>query len=308
MGLDLLTAMRVFTTVADAGSFAAAADRLELSRAMVTRYVAQLEAHLAVRLMHRTTRRMSLTEAGREYQRHVAQVLALVQESADAVGRHATAPTGTLRVASAVGFQRELQRAVSAFLFEQPGIRIELSLAERRIDLVEDGFDLAVRIGAAMEPGLVARRLARVRTVACASPAYLKRRGTPRSPQDLAGHNCLAYEHKDWGAEWLFRRGRATQAVAVSGNLRASGGTVLVGAALDGLGVILEPEFLVCDALRDGRLVSLLRGWQSVELALFAVYPERRHLPPKVRCFIDFLVKAFGGTPPWERWALEHVR
>lgn len=301
MSLDLLAAMRAFTTVVEAGSFAGAADKLEISRAMATRHVALLEAHLGVRLLHRTTRRLSLTEAGTDYHQRASQVLGMVQEAADVVQQQARTPSGTLRVASAVGFQGRLREATCAFLRAQPAIQVELSLGERRVDLVEEGFDLAVRVASAIEPGLVARRLARVRTVLCAAPQYLAARGRPRSPKDLAQHNCMTYAHKDWRSEWQFRRGSEALAVPVTGNLRSSGGSVLVEAAIEGLGVVLEPEFIVCDALRERKLVRLLPRWQTPELAVFAVYPERRHLPLKVRAFIDHLVAAFT-QPPWERW------
>ena len=304
MAIDVVAAMRVFSTVVDAGSFAAAADKLEMSRAMATRHVAQLEAHLGVRLLHRTPRRLSLTEAGNEYYARVLQVLGMVQEAADAATQHARTPTGTLRVASSVGFgERHLERAVADFLRQSPGIHIELALGEQRVDLVEEGFDLAVRVAAEIEPGLVARRLARVRTLCCASPGYLQAHGVPRAPQDLRLHNCMSYAHKIWRSEWHFRRGKDLQVVPISGNLRSSGGSVLVGAAVGGLGIVMEPEFLLCEALARKELVPLLPQWRPPELALWAVYPERHHLPLKVQAFIDFLLQAFGSPPYWERWA-----
>jgi DNA-binding transcriptional LysR family regulator len=302
LSLDLLAAMRVFTSVVEAGSFAAAADKLDISRAMATRHVALLESHLGVRLLHRTTRRLALTEAGTQYHQRAAQVLGMVQEAADVVQQQARTPSGTLRVASAVGFQRYVGEAVCIFLRAQPAIQVELSLGERRADLIEEGFDLAVRVTTIIEPGLVARRLARVRTVLCAAPAYLAARGTPHSPQDLADHNCMSYAHKDWRSEWQFRRGSEALTVPVTGSFRASGGSVVAEAAVDGMGIVLEPEFIVCDALRDGRLVPLLPQWQTLELSAFAVYPQRRHLPLKVRAFVDHLVAVFAAPPPWERW------
>lgn len=304
MGVDLIAAMRVFTQVVDAGSFAAAADKLEMSRAMVTRHVAQLESHLGVRLLHRTTRRLSLTEAGAQYQQRAVQVLGLVQEAADSAAQHARSPSGTLRIASSVGFgHAHLQPAITAFLRQYPQVQVDLHLAERTVDLVEEGFDLAVRVATRIDPGLVARRLARVRTLMVAAPAYLKARGTPRKPQDLLAHNCFSYAHKDWRAEWHLRRGEEAHDVPVRGNLRASGGAVLVLAALEGDGIALEPEFMLCEHLAAGRLVRVLPQWQTPELAVHAVYPERHHLPLKVRCFVDHLAQAFTDRPPWERWS-----
>lgn len=305
MALDLIAAMRVFTTVVEAGSFAAAADRLEMSRAMVTRHVAQLESHLGVRLLHRTTRRLSLTEAGAEYQRRAAQVLGLAQEAADVAAQHARAPSGTLRITSSVGFGHgPLQPAISSFLRQYPGVQIDLQLSERTVDLVEEGFDLAVRVASSLDPGLVARKLARVRVLCCAAPAYLQAHGVPRTPQDLLAHNCMSYAHKDWRSEWHFRRGNQAQAVPIAGNLRASGGSVLVAAAIAGDGIVMEPEFHLWQALAKGRLVRVLPQWQTPELALYAVYPERHHLPLKVRCFIDHLARCFEAPVPWERWSL----
>lgn len=304
MALDLLAAMRVFTTVVDSGSFAAAADKLEMSRAMVTRHVALLESHLGVRLLHRTTRRLSLTEAGTEYHRRAGQVLGLVQEAADVAAQQTRTPSGTLRIACSIGFGHgPLQPAISSFLRQYPDVQIDLQLSERTVDLVEEGFDLAVRVASSLDPGLVARRLARVRVLCCASPAYLQAHGTPRKPQDLAAHNCMSYAHKDWRSEWHFRRGDETQAVPIAGNLRASGGSVLVSAAVAGDGIVMEPEFHLHEALAKGRLVRVLPRWQTPELTLYAVYAERHHLPLKVRCFIDHLARCFDEPAPWERWS-----
>jgi DNA-binding transcriptional LysR family regulator len=228
------------------------------------------------------------------------QVLALVQEAADVVQQQVHVPSGTLRVASAVGFQRHLHEAISAFVRAHPAVQVDLSLGERRVDLVEEGFDIAVRVAAEIEPGYVARRLARARTRLCAAPAYLQARGVPRSPEDLVSHNCMSYAHKDWRSEWQFRRGSERRTIPITGNFRCDGGSVLVDAAVGGLGIVLEPEFIVCDALRSGQLVHLLPRWQTPEMSVFAVYPQRRHLPLKVRCFIDHLAQMFA-PPPWEQ-------
>ena len=303
MAFDLLAAMRVFTTVADTGSFAAAAERLSLSRAMASRHVALLEQHLNTRLMHRTTRRLSLTEAGVEYHQRSTQVLALVQEAGDVAGRHAAKPAGLLRVATSIGFgQQHLEQAVLRFLRQHPGVQVELQMGEARVNLVEEGFDLAVRVATQVEPGMVARRLARVRILLAAAPAYLAKHGTPHKPSDLAAHNCLVYAHKDWRSEWNLRNGGKLESVPIAGDLRASAGTLLVGAAIAGHGIVLEPEFLLHDALRRGQLVRVLPPWHGGELTLSAVYPERRHLPLKVRAFVDFLAQAFGDPPYWEAW------
>ena len=301
MSVDIAVCMRVFTAVVEAGSFAGAAVKLDLSRAMTTRYLAQLEAHLGVRLLNRTTRKLSLTEAGGDYCQRAIDVLALIDEAGRAAAQEAALPRGTLRVASSIGFGvGHLDRAVAAYLQLYPDVEVDLTLNERKVDLVEEGFDLAIRIATQIDPGLVARRLARVRTVVCAAPAYLRKHGTPKSPSDLAQHNCLTFAHASFQNEWRFRRGDEQQVVRIAGNLRSSSGAIAVGAAMAGLGVILEPAFLPYEALRRKQLVRILADWATPEFSLFAVYPSRRFLPPKVRSFIDFLVQRFAAEPYWD--------
>ena len=300
MAIDIVAGMRVFTAVVDAGSFAGAADKLDLSRGMATRYVAQLEAHLGVRLLNRTTRKLSLTEAGSDYHQRATQILAMVEEAEMSAAQEALVPRGTLRMTTSVGFGvPHLGGAITEYLRRYPGVEVELTLNERAVDLVEEGFDLSVRIAARIDPGLVARRLTGARTVACASPGYLKKRGMPESPEQLIGHNCMTYVHSNWQNEWRFRRNRVERRVRISGNLRGNNGNILVNAAIEGLGVILEPDFLVFEALRQKRLVRILSDWETDELSVFAVYPNRKYLPPKVRSFIDFLADRFAPEPYW---------
>jgi DNA-binding transcriptional LysR family regulator len=301
LALDLLTAMRVFTAVAEAGSFAKAAERLNFSRAMATRYVAQLEAHLGVRLLNRTTRRLSLTEAGNELWQRATQVLTLVQEAELAVAQDVAEPRGTLRINTSVIFgHHHLGQAIRSFLQHHPKMTVDVTLNDRVVDLVEEGYDLAVRIARKIDPGLVARPIARARTVACASPAYLEEHGTPRSPADLARHNCLTYTYTGLPNEWHFRRNGREQRIAVSGNLHANNGDIICDVAARGLGVILQPTFLVYKALRAGQLVRILKNWQTDEFNIYAVYPNRQFLAPKVRSFIDFLLEYFGTQPYWD--------
>ncbi len=301
MAIDIVAGMRVFTAVVDAGSFAGAADRLDLSRGMATRYVAQLEAHLGVRLLNRTTRKLSLTEAGSDYYQRATQILAMVGEAETSVAQEASVPRGTLRVNTSVAFgARHMGRMITEYLQRYPGVEVDLTLNDRTVDLVEEGFDLAIRIAAQVDPGLVARRLTRARIVTCASPAYLERRGTPKSPKQLAEHNCLTYAYSSLQNDWHYRRKGVEQSVRVSGNLRGNNGDILVNAAIEGLGVILQPSFLVFEALRQKQLLRILPGWDSDELSVFAVYPHRKFLPPKVRSFIDFLAERFGPEPYWD--------
>jgi len=302
MAIDVLTGMRVFTTVVEAGSFAGAADRLKLSRGMTSRYVAQIEAHLGVRLLNRTTRRLSLTEAGQDYCQQAAQVLALVENAERTASSGVAEPRGVLRINTSVAFgARHLGPAISAYLQRYPQVKADLMLNDRVVDLVEEGFDVAVRVARRIDPGLVARPITGVRLVACASPGYLKRRGTPAAPADLARHNCLTYEYAGNQNEWRFSQRGREHTVRVAGNLQGNNGEILCSAAVEGLGVILQPSFLVHELLRAKKLTRILQGWDTDAFTVYAVYPSRQFLAAKVRSFIDFLVDYFGPEPYWER-------
>lgn len=291
--------MRVFTTVVDNGSFAAAADKLDLSRGMTSRYVAQVEAHLGTRLLNRTTRRLSLTESGQDYYERAVQVLGLVDEAEKAATSGAAEPGGLLRINTAVAFgTRQLAPAVQAYQAVHPKVRIDVTLNDRVVDLVEEGFDLAVRIARRIDPGLVARPIASVALVACASPAYVKRRGIPRTPAELVRHDCLTYAYTN-PRIWRFTRGGKTEEVKVAGVLHSNNGELLASAAAAGSGICLEPSFIVDDALRKGRLVRLLPGWKTDVYTIYAVYPSRHLLPAKVRTFVDFLVAHFRKHAAW---------
>jgi DNA-binding transcriptional LysR family regulator len=268
---------------------------------MASRHVAQLEAHLWVRLLNRTTRRISLTEAGGDYYHRAAQVLAQVDEAEAVASSTTLSPRGTLRVTASTALAvRHLDRAVAEFVERHPQVAVDLTATERMVDLVDEGFDLALRISDEVAPGLVARRLAPVRLIACAAPAYLARHGTPVSPEALVEHNCLYFTHAASRNDWTFVRGDETRQVRVHGNLHGNYGQLLVNAAVEGLGVVYEPTFLVDDVLRTGRLIRILPEWQDARYTLFAVYPNRKFLPLKVRRFIDFLVERFGPEPYWD--------
>ena len=301
MTIDIVASMRVFAAVVEAESFAGAADKLDLSRGMATRYVAQLEKHLGVRLLNRTTRTLSLTAAGSDYYQRAAQILGMVQEAETSAAQESDVPRGTLRVTAATALcTSHLYRVVTDYVQRYPSVEVEVVANERFVDLVEEGFDLAVRVSSKIAPGLVARRLAPVRIAACAAPAYLKKRGPPKSPEDLASHNCLFYSYASFRNDWRFRRNGVERTVRVSGNLRSNNGEVLLKAAVEGLGVIYEPTFLAYEALRQRRLVRVLPEWEADEFSMFAVYPSRKFVSPKVRSFVDFLVGRFGPQPYWD--------
>jgi DNA-binding transcriptional LysR family regulator len=298
---DVLTGMRVFTTVVDAGSFAAAADKLDLSRGMTSRYLAQIEKHLGVRLLNRTTRRLSLTEAGEDYYQRAAQVLGLVEEAEQQAARGAAEPRGTLRINAPVAFGiRHLGPALGDYLARCPQLKADLTLNDRFVDLVEEGFDVAVRIARRIDPGLVARPIARARAFACAAPEYLKKHGAPKSPADLERHNCLTYAYGGPQNAWQFARKGREVSVRVKGSLHGNNGDALCSAAAAGLGIVLQPAFLVHEHVRAGTLVRVLPGWEAESGTVYAVYPSRQFLAPKVRSFVDFLVERFGGKPEWE--------
>lgn len=301
MKIDVIACMRVFTAVVEAGSFAGAANKLEHSRGMTTRYVSQLESHLGVRLLNRSTRKLSLTEAGADYYQRASQVLGMVEEAEHSVAQEVTQPRGTLRITSSVPFGvHHLGWAITEYLQKYPAVKIDVSLNDRSVDLIEEGYDLAIRIATRIDPGLIARKITYARIVVCASPEYLKQHGTPRIPEDLAHHNCLSYAYWSLGNEWQFHRKGVERKVRVSGNLRGNNGDILLNAAIEGLGVILHPTFLAYEALREGKLVRILQDWEHGELGVYAVYPNRAFLPPKVRSFIDFLIERLGPEPYWD--------
>lgn len=305
MSLDLLRAVKVFTSVVELGSFAQAADRLDMSRAMASHVVTQLESHLRTRLLQRTTRRLSLTEEGGEYFRRWQDILAQVEEAAAAVSDATQTPRGVLRfnTAPALAYFLDLHKVVNEFLVRYPHASAHVMLADHHVNLVEEGLDLALRVTQDVEPNLVARKLARVRMLVCASPSFVQEHGVPRHPKDLSALNCLALAHGRWRNQWEFRKGKERIAVAVSGRLRAGGGVLLVRAAEQGLGVVAEPEPLVFESLREGRLVQILPDWEVPPLGLYAVYPQRRHLPAKVQRFIELLREHVQDPPYWERRA-----
>ncbi|AOY02423.1 LysR family transcriptional regulator [Jeongeupia sp. USM3] len=299
--MDRFAAMQVFTAVVDAGSFVRAAERLGQSTTAVSRQLAELEAHLGVRLLQRTTRTMSLTEAGRIYYAQCVSLLADLSDAEAAVSSASQIASGVLRVNAPVSFAiRHLAPLLPRFRTLQPQVGIELAVNDRVVDLVDEGFDLALRISRQPQAStLIARRLASVRVVVCASPDYLARHGTPATPDDLGRHQCLGYSYTDRGTSWEFT-GPPAHSIEVNGFLRANNGDVLVEAAIAGAGLIAQPTFLVGDALRDGRLVRVLADHALPDYTAWAVYPSRRFLSAKVRSFVDFLGAAWGDAPPWD--------
>lgn len=304
--MDRFAAMQAFVAVVEAGSFVRASERLNLSTTSVSRQVSELEAHLDARLLHRTTRRVSLTDAGRTFYQHCTALLADLAEAEAAVSADNRAASGLLRVSAPVSFGiLHLSTELARFRREQPDVALELHLNDRMVDLVEEGHDVAIRISGQLATSLVARPLAPVQMVICAAPAYLERHGIPRTPQDLSRHQCLLYSYSDQPSLWTLLGDAGPEQVQVAGFLTANNGDVLRAAAVAGEGIVLQPTFIVGDDLRAGRLVPLLQDYQVPSVTAYAVYPSRRHLAAKVRVFIDFLVRAWGDRPPWDAWMAE---
>ncbi|GGY28269.1 LysR family transcriptional regulator [Paludibacterium paludis] len=298
--MDKLSAMEVFVRVVESGSFVRAAERLGMSTTAVSRQLADLEAQLGARLLQRTTRRLHLTDAGRGYHARCAQILADVEEADASVRTDTLRPRGVLRLSAPVSFGlKHLTALLPAYLAAYPEVTLDVDMSDRQVDLVEEGFDVALRIAMRLPPTLVARRIAAIHVVPCASPAYLAREGEPARPEDLARHRCLVYTHAAEPGIWTF--GDEAR-VSVDGPLKSNNGDLLRAAALAGEGIICEPSFLLGDDLAAGRLMPLLRGEPTPPLALYAVYPSRRHLSAKVRTFVDFLIGRIGDPPPWDAW------
>ena len=293
--------MTTFITVVDNGSFSAAADRLGLSRAQVSKSVMQLETHLGTRLLNRTTRRISLTATGRAYYDRSRTILQDVDELEEITREHSIQPRGVLTVAVPTSFGLlHLSPLIPRYIERYPEVQVSLSLADRFIDLVAEGFDLALRIAELEDSSLVARRIAPCRRVLCAAPAYLEKFGTPAVPQDLAIHRCLVYSNELKPDTWTLQGPGGIESVRVNGPVCADNGDVLRIAALAGLGVTLLPTFIVGPDLSSGRLQTVLDDFCPPDIAINAVYPSRRHLSARVRTFVDFVAQQFAGKPSWD--------
>jgi DNA-binding transcriptional LysR family regulator len=291
----------VFVQVVENASFSKAAKQLGRSKAAVSKQVSRLENRLGVRLLNRTTRRLSLTEAGVALHERGTRIAAEVEAAETAVTRLQREPRGTLRVSAPMSFGvLHLAPTLAAFLVRHPQMTVDLSLSDRFVDLIEEGFDIAIRIGDLADTSLIARQLAPNRRLVCASPDYIAARGMPRTPADLIAHNCLCYSYLASQDEWRFTGPQGPVAVKVHGNLRANNGDALRAAMLDGLGIGLAPTFIVGEDVKARRLTVLLAEYRSTESSVYAVWPHSRHLSAKVRVFVDHLAARFGDRPYWD--------
>lgn len=298
-----LIEMNAFAAVVEAGSFTGAAGAKGLSKAALSRHVAQLEDRLGLRLLNRTTRRLSLTEAGRAFYEGCQRMLAEAEGAEAQVTALATRPRGVLRLSAPMSFGvTYLTPLLGPFLDRCPELSLDLVLGDRVVDLVEEGFDAALRIGELSDSSLIARRLCGLENYVCAAPTYLARKGRPRRPQDLADHDCLIYSYLREHKTLHFEGPEGRAAVEVGGRVEANNGDALLGLALTGQGVVSLPSFFLAEPLRRGDLVRLLPGWRrSGRAAISLVYPARRNAPPKLRAFLDYLVAEIPDPPPWEQ-------
>ncbi|WFP62638.1 LysR family transcriptional regulator [Mesorhizobium sp. WSM4904] len=299
--MDPLEGIAAFTRVVDSGSFSAAARHLKISKSAVSANVQRLEQRLGIRLLNRTTRRLSMTEAGAAYYRHCARILAEAEAAEQAATALQREPRGTLRISAPDSFGwMHVAPAVPAFLKRYPELSVDISLSPAYVNLIDKGLDLAIRIGVLEDSPLVVRKLAPSRLVACAAPAYLEEHGAPREPNDLAKHNCLCTGLLPWGDEWRLVGKRGEVRVAVSGNLRSSSAETLRAAVLQGVGIAVLPTWAAGEPLRTGALRRVLDAWKLPASTIYAVYPGNRLMSMKVRAFVDHLARCFGRTPYWD--------
>lgn len=300
--MDKLAAMKAFARVAETHSFSATAKDLRLSKSLISRQITALENELGVRLFHRTTRSLALTEAGQNYFQQVSRILSDIEEAQASVTSLQATPQGQLRVSAPMSFGiLHLSSAIPDFLALYPNIKIDITMNDRFVDLVDERFDLGIRIGRLSDSSLVARKLAPMKRIVCASPAYLAKHGTPQSPDDLKYHTCLCYSNLTLSDEWRFvTKQKKPWHVEVKGCLHANNGDILRVAALKGTGIAYLPSFIIGADLQAATLVSVLADYTPQDAAIYAVYPHSRHLSPKVRAFIDFLATRFGQYPHWD--------
>jgi DNA-binding transcriptional LysR family regulator len=300
--MDRFAALEAFVRVAEAHSFSEAARRLRVAKSVVSRQVSALEAELGARLLHRTTRSLNLTEAGRAYYERASRILDDLADADRAVTQLQASPRGRLRISAPMSFGLlHLAPALADFLLRYPEVEVDMAMNDRVVDLVNEGFDVAVRVGVMTDSSLIARRIAPARRVICASPGYLGVRGEPRTPDDLKGHECLFYSNLPAAREWRFTGPEgAAWPVAVNGRFSANNGDAMRAAALRGLGLANLPTFIVGADLQAGALITVLGAFITQDLTINAVYPHARHLSPTVRAFVDFLADRFGPRPYWD--------
>ena len=299
--MDRLDAMQVFVRVAELGSFSAVAAQLDVARSVVTRQVAALEKRLGVKLIARTTRRLGLTAEGAGYLEKCREILNLVEASESALDGERATPRGHIRLGAPLAFGvRHVMPIVTDFVAAYPEVSIDLDLTDRRVNLVEEGIDLSVRITSQLDDTAVARKLSVCRSTVVASPEYLKKRGTPRHPDDLVKHECFGYTPA-MRSMWPFMIDGALTWVPVRGRIQSNNGDALLEPVIRGRGIAYQPTFLTCDAVRTGKLKVILTRHPPAELGIYAIYPGNRYVPHRVRVLADFLAVRLGPEPAWDK-------
>lgn len=299
--MDRYAEMQTFVRVAETGSLTATAERMNIAKSAVSRRLADLELRLGVQLLHRTTRRISLTDSGRRYYQQAQRLLAELEEVEQSVASEQANLRGLLRIAAPLTFGiKHLSPLLDQFMLQHPDVHLELNLDDRTVNLLEEGLDLAIRIGMLADSSLMARRLTTVRHIICASPAYLAEHGEPMQPDDLKHHTALNYSNMPESQLWQFHLpDDKTLSVRPPVRLRANNGDVLLQAAIDGLGVLVSPDFICHHAINQGLLRPVMSNYPQADMHVYVIYPAQRHLPQRVRALIDFLVMQFAESPAW---------
>ncbi|HEY5603871.1 MAG TPA: LysR family transcriptional regulator [Gammaproteobacteria bacterium] len=300
--MDRFQNLQTFIKVVDFGSISAAAEHLGIAKSAVSRRITELEQHLGVQLFHRTTRQLNLTDSGNSFYERAIRILTDLEEAELAVSQQHGELAGPLKIAAPLSFGlRHLTPAFTDFMQQHPKLQLDLDFNDRQVDLLQEGFDLAIRISRLGDSSFIARRLATIRHLVCASPEYLKRHGAPATPAALARHHCLSYSNVPDSHTWRFTdHNNQPGQINVPVVLRANNGDFLRDAAIAGLGLILEPTFIVYDAINQGLLKPLLTDYHWPVIDAYAVYPQTRHLSQRVRALVDFLAQRFSGTPYWD--------
>jgi DNA-binding transcriptional LysR family regulator len=299
--MDKFQEMTSFVAVVDSGSFVAAAEPTGRSKAAMSRHVGELEQRLGTRLLHRTTRRLSMTAEGQAFYVRCKELLAAIDEAESELTSTRTEPSGMIRVNAPLTFGvLQLAPLWGRFCDQNPKVSLDVTLTDRVVDLVEEGYDVAVRISALPNSTLVSRKLASTRLLLCASDTYLKKHGIPRHPVDLAAHRVISYTYLNTQDEWHFTGPRGAESVRINACIHTNNGDTCRRAALDHQGIVLQPDFLVGEDVKGGALIELMPDHRAIELGIYAVYPTRKYLPLKIRRLVDFLVESFRD-PPWRR-------
>ncbi|ERL55264.1 LysR family transcriptional regulator [Psychrobacter aquaticus] len=300
--MDRIESMRTFVAVVNEGSFSKAAITLQLSPQLVSKYISKLEEQLHTRLLNRTTRKVSMTEAGSQYFIHAQQILLSIDNMEAQLGGLQQLPKGTLRISAPVSFAlKHMAKLITDFQVRYPSVTVDLQLSDRKVDIVDEGFDIALRIGQLDSSSLIAKKIAPIRVILCAAPKYLKVHGTPKRLEDLESHCYLHYSYMNLETKGqIFKYIKAKQ-LKEGSIFHSNNGDVLVEAAIEGAGLVLQPTFIASKALNAGKLVIVLPEYESNPLGLYAVYAHRKLLPHKIRCFIDFMTDYYGSPPYWDK-------